>query len=78
MTDMTRMLDSMENALKMQFQASTERRADKAEQEKQAFQEKLTRAAMSKLELDGIASKLKGSEDAVRRDQLIAFLMAGF
>lgn len=36
------------------------------------------RAASSDVELDGMASKVKGSDDAVQRDQLMSFLMAGF
>lgn len=36
------------------------------------------RAASSDVELDGMASKVKGSDDAVQRDQLMGFLMAGF
>ena len=41
------------------------------------FKEKLTRAAVSKMELEGMASNIKGTEDAVRRDQLMALMMAG-
>ena len=36
------------------------------------------RAATSEVELDGKASKVKGAEDAVRRDQLMGLMMAGF
>lgn len=78
MTDMTQMLHSMENAMRLQNQARAEKRAEKAAQEKKEFQEKLMRAAASDLELDGMASKAKGSEDAVQRDQLIGLMMAGF
>lgn len=80
--DMTRMLDSMETSIKLQHQARARRRAEKAEEEQKEFQKKLMSAAAnkaaSKAELDGIASKLKGCQDAVQRDQLIAFMMAGF
>lgn len=78
MTDMTQMLNSMENAMRLQNQAKAERRARKAEQEKKEFQEKLMRAAASEMELDGMASKVKGADDAVQRDQLIGLMMAGF
>lgn len=78
MTDITQVLDSMENALRLQIQASAERRAAKAQREEEEFKEKLSRAATSKMELEGISSKLKGSEEAVRRDQMMAMIMAGF
>ena len=77
MTDLTKMLDSMENALKMQIHADAERRAEKAKQEETLFKEKLMRAAASEVELDGLSARIKGSEDAVRRDQLMALMMAG-
>ena len=74
MTDMTQMLFSMEHTLQLQNRARAERRARKAEQEKKEFQEKLLQAAASKIELDGMASKVKGADDAVQRDQLIAMM----
>lgn len=77
-TNMTQVLNSMENSIKLRNRAAAERRAEKAEQEKKEFLEKLMRTASSDLELDGMASKVKGSEDAVQRDQLMGFLMAGF
>lgn len=77
MNDMTQLLYSMGQSMKVQNRAKAERRAAKAEQEKREFQEKLMRAAASKMELDGMASKVKGSDDAVQRDQLIA-MMTGF
>lgn len=77
MTDMTQMLHTMENNLRLQNRARAERRARKAEEEKREFQEKLQRAAANKIELDGLASKVKGSDDAVQRDQLIG-MMGGF
>lgn len=76
--ELKRVLDSMENALRLQIQANAEKRADKAEQEEREFKEKLMQAAVSKMELDGIASSKKGSKDAVQRDQLMALMMAGF
>lgn len=78
MNDMEQMLHSMEDAMKLQMQAKAEKRAEKAALEKKEFQEKLMRAAASKIELDGMASKAKGSDDAVRRDQLIGLMMSGF
>lgn len=78
MTNMTQLLSSMENSIKLRNRAEAERRAARSEQEKKEFLEKLMRAASSDLELDGMASKVKGSDDAVQRDQLMGFLMAGF
>ena len=75
MNDMTQMLHTMENTLRLQNRARAERRARKAEEEKREFQEKLMRAAVNKLELDGKASKVKGADDAVCRDQLIGMMM---
>ena len=78
MTDMTKMLDSMENALRMRALADAERRAERAEQEEKRFREKLMQAAASEVELDGISAKVKGTADAVQRDQLMTLMMAGF
>ncbi len=78
MTDIKQVMDSMENSMRLRIQADAERRAAKAEQEEKEFKEKLMRAAASKMELDGISAKAKGSADAVRRDQLMALMMAGF
>lgn len=75
---MAQVLDSMENAVKLRNQARAEKRAEEAEQAKKAFQEKLLAAAATKTELDGMASKAKGSHDAVVRDQLMGLMMAGF
>lgn len=77
-TDMKQVLSSMENSIRLRNRAEAERRAARSEQEKKEFLEKLMRAASSDLELDGMASKVKGSDDAVQRDQLMGFLMAGF
>ena len=76
MMDMRQLMDSMENTLKLQNRARAQRRADEAERDKKEFQEKLMRAAASKMELEGLASKANGSDDAVQRDQLIS-LMGG-
>ncbi len=78
MTDMTQLMNTMENTLKLQIRAKAERRAQKAEQEKKDFQEKLMQAAVSKAELDGLSAKAKGSQDSVQRDQLINMMMGGF
>ena len=78
MNDMTQLLHSMERSMKLQNRARAERRAAKAEQEKREFQEKLLQAEASKIELDVMASSVKGKEDAVQRDQLISMMMAGF
>ncbi len=78
MTDMTQMLNSMEDAMKLQMRKKKKKRAQKAEKKKKEFQEKLMRAAASEMELDGLSSKAKGSDDAVRRDQLVGMMMAGF
>lgn len=75
---MAQVLDSMENAIKLRNQARVEKRAEEAKQAEKAFQEKLRLAAASKLELDSMASKAKGSHDAVLRDQLMGLMMSGF
>ena len=75
---MAQVIDSMENAVKLRSQARAEKRAEEAEQAKKAFQEKLMFAAATKTELDSMASKAKGSHDAVVRDQLLGMMMAGF
>lgn len=72
---MRQYMDSMENSIKLQFQARAERRANEAEREKRAFQEKLMRAAVTETELDGMVSKVKGRQDAVQRDQLIGMML---
>ncbi|MCM1542291.1 MAG: hypothetical protein NC121_13655 [Blautia sp.] len=71
MTDMRQLMASMENTLKLQNRARAQRRAEEAERDKKEFQEKLMRAAASKIELEELASKAKGSDDAVQRDQLV-------
>ncbi len=40
--------------------------------------EKLRQAEATKTELDSQASKAKGTQDAVVRDQLMGLMMAGF
>lgn len=76
-TDMKQLINSMENSIKLQNRARAEKRAEEASQKKREFEEKLMRAAASKVELDGMASKVKGAEDAVCRDQMLG-LMGGF
>ena len=67
-TDMRQLLDSMENTIKLQGRARAERRARKAEQEK------LMRIASSQMELENMSRKVKGTEDAVQRDQLMGLM----
>lgn len=78
MTAMKQVMDSMELSIKLRNQARAERRAEDAENARRDFQKKLMRAANSKLELDAEVSGIKGTEDAVQRDQLMAMMMAGF
>lgn len=75
---MQQVLDSMEYSVKLRSQAKAERRAEEAEREKRAFQEKLMLADAGKVELDGMASNVKGKQDAVLRDQLMGLMMTGF
>ena len=75
--DMKQVLDSMENSIKLQGRARAERRARRAEREQEEFKEKLMRIAASQVELDSMAKKIKGTDAAVQRDQLIG-LMGGF
>lgn len=78
MSDMKQLINSMEDTLKLQNRARAERRAREAQQAQKEFKEKLMCAAASKIELDGMASRAKGANDAVQRDQLIALMTAGF
>ena len=75
---MNQVFDSLENSIRLRSQAQAERRAEDAAREKKAFQEKLMLAAASKAQLDGMASNVKGKQDAVLRDQLMGLMMAGF
>lgn len=77
-TEMKQLFSSMEETMKLQYRARAERRAQKAEQERKDFREKLMRAAAGEIELDAMASKVKGRQDATFRDQLIGMMMAGF
>ncbi len=78
MDAMKQVLNSMENKIKLRSQAQAERRAEEAEAQKRAFQAKLLAASANKLELDSMSSQIKGSQDAVQRDQLVGMMMAGF
>lgn len=78
LTAMKQVLDSMELSVKLRNQARAERRAEDAENARRDFQKKLLRVANSKLELEAEVSGVKGAEDAVQRDQLMAMMMAGF
>ena len=73
-TDMKQLMDSMENSIKMQERARAEKRARRAEQEQEEFMEKLMRIDASQMELDDMARKIKGTEAAVQRDQLIGLM----
>ena len=75
---MAQVLNSMENTVKLRNQARAERRAEEAAQAQNDFQKKLMLAATTKTELDSLASRAKGSHDAVLRDQLMGLMMAGF
>ena len=75
--DMKQLLSSMENSIKLQGRARAEKRARRAEQEQEEFKEKLMRIAASQVELDGMAAKIKGTDAAVQRDQLIG-MIGGF
>lgn len=78
LTAMKQVLDSMELSVKLRNQARAERRAEDAENARRDFQKKLLRVANSKLALEAEVSGVKGAEDAVQRDQLMAMMMAGF
>ena len=75
--DMKQLLDSMENSIKLQGRARAEKRARRAEHEQEEFKEKLMRISASQVELDGMAAKIKGTDAAVQRDQLVG-MMGGF
>ena len=75
--DMKQLMDSMQNSIKLRSRARAEERARRAEQEQEEFKEKLMRIAASQMELDTMAGKIKGTDAAVQRDQLIG-LMGGF
>lgn len=75
---MAQVLNSMENTVKLRNQARAGRRAEEAAQAQKDFQKKLMLAATTKTELDSLASRAKGSHDAVLRDQLMGLMMAGF
>jgi|InofroStandDraft_1065614.scaffolds.fasta_scaffold27458_1 hypothetical protein len=70
-TDMGKLADAMENAIKMQNRANAVRRSEKAEREQEEFEEKLMRAAASRTELEGLSSRIRGTQAAVMRDQLV-------
>ena len=75
--EMKQLMDSMENSIKLKSRARAEDRARRAEHEREEFKEKLMRIAASQMELDGMAGKIKGTDAAVQRDQLIG-LLGGF
>lgn len=75
--DMKQLSDSMVNTIKLQGRARAEKRARRAEREQKEFKEELMRVANSRMELESMAKKVKGTDAAVQRDQLIG-LMGGF
>ena len=72
--DMKQLINSMENTMKLQNRARAQRRAEEADRAKKEFQEKLMHAAINKIELDRLASKNKGADDSVQRDQLVSLM----
>ncbi|MDE6675028.1 MAG: hypothetical protein K2K19_09505 [Acetatifactor sp.] len=76
-TDMRQLIDSMENTIRLQGRARAEKRAQQAQREQEEFKEKLMRISASQMELEGMARKVKGTDAAAWRDQLIG-LMGGF
>ena len=72
--DIIQLLDSMENSIRLQGRARAEKRARRAEREQEEFKEKLMRIAASQMELDSMAKKIKGTDAAVQRDQLIGLM----
>lgn len=78
MDPMRQVLDSMENSIRLRSQAKAERRANEAARQKRDFEQKLLLAEATGTELDSMASKVKGTQDAVLRDQLMGLMMAGF
>lgn len=76
-TDMKQLIDSTENTIRLRGRARAEKRARQAEREQEEFKEKLMRISTSQMELEGMARKVKGTDAAVQRDQLIG-LMGGF
>ena len=75
--DMKQLINSMESNIKLQGRVRAEKRAQQAEREQKEFKEKLMRIAASQMELEGKARKVKGTDAAAWRDQLIG-LMGGF
>lgn len=72
--DMKQLLNSMESTIKLQGRARAERRAREAEREQKEFREKLMRIAASQVELENKAMKVKGTDAAVQRDQMIGMM----
>lgn len=72
--DMKQLLNSMESTMKLQGRARAERRAREAEREQKEFREKLMRIAASQVELESKAMKVKGTDAAVQRDQMIGMM----
>lgn len=75
--DMKELSDSMVSTIKLQGRARAEKRAARAEREQKEFREELMRISKSQMELESMAKKVKGTDAALQRDQLIG-LMGGF
>lgn len=73
-TDMKQLIDSMENTIRLQGRARAEKRARQAEREQEEFKEKLMRISANQMELEGMARKVKGTDAAIQRDQLIGLM----
>lgn len=71
------LLDAFLLAKLIQGRARAGKRAREAEREQKEFREKLMRAAASQAELESMSKKIKGTDAAMQRDQLIG-LMGGF
>ncbi len=75
--DLKQLAASMVNTIKLQDRARAEKRAREAEHELKEFREELMRINKSQMELESKAKKIKGTNAAVQRDQLIGLLGAG-
>ncbi len=72
--DLKQLAVSMVNTIKLQERARAEKRARKAEHEQKEFREELMRISKSPMELESKAKKVKGTNAATQRDQLIGLL----
>ncbi len=72
--DLKQLAVSMVNTIKLQERARAEKRSRKAEREQKEFREELMRISKSPMELESKAKKVKGTNAAAQRDQLIGLL----